>query len=182
MKKVYEFEAKCLINENDYNNIINNENIISRVTQTNYYFDNDDYLKDNNMALRIRKKDNTYELTLKTKTENGNVEKNIDIDVDTFNNMVNNHVLDKVLCDQLEISISTFNSLKVIKTTRSSFNFNNHIIEVDFNTFDQAYDYEIEIESSCLELAYDVLNQLLDKYNITKLDSAPKIARYDWYN
>ena len=182
MKKVYEFEDKCLINESDYYNIISNEKIISSVTQTNYYFDNKDYLKDNNMALRIREKDSIYELTLKTKTNNGNVEKNIDIDVNIFNNMINNHVLDKQLCEQLEIPISTFNSLKVIKTTRSSFNFNDHIVEVDFNTFNQTHDYEIEIESSSLEVANSVLNQLLDKYNITKQDSAPKIARYDWYN
>lgn len=182
MKKVYEFEAKCLIDQDSYNNIINNENIISSVTQTNYYFDNNDQLKNNHQALRIRVKDHDYELTLKTKTANGNIETNINIDEEVFNQAITSHTLDQKLCDELQIDICIFNSLKVIKTTRSSFNFLDHIVELDFNTFNQTHDYEIEIESTSLELANQTLESLLDKYKITKQTSAPKIARYDWYN
>ena len=78
-----EIEFKQILNENVYHQIRNTyfEND-KPFTQTNYYIDTNDFkLKKHQSALRIRVKDNQYEMTLKVPAKVGLTEYNHAINI-----------------------------------------------------------------------------------------------------
>ena len=73
-----EIEAKVLISEKEYNNVLNHfkDRVIKEYDQINHYIDSDDLaLKKLGIGCRIREKDNTYTLTLKAPMAEGLLEK-----------------------------------------------------------------------------------------------------------
>ena len=177
MKKIYEYEKKCLISAKDFMNLINKYNYLEKEEQTNYYFDFNDFFKNKNQALRIRKINNDYELTLKTKKENHNTEINLKIDVSTFNYILKNLILTNDLAKKLNLPKLKFNSLITIKTIRYKIKYNDYIIELDHNFFNQVIDYEIEVESTSIKEADKILTSFLKENNICFCPSKAKIAR-----
>lgn len=182
MEKSIECEAKCLITKNEYQSILQTSSVIETIHQTNYYIDYNNKLKNNHQALRIRAKNDKYELTLKTKTSEGNIEQTINIDASCVADIINNHCLPTQLAQELNINISDIDSIKIIKTTRSCIQYCDLIIELDHTDFNGTVDYEIEIEAPNLEVANETLNQFCNEHNINPQPSIAKIARYDLYN
>ena len=78
-----EIEAKVLLAEEDYQKI-NNLNLAKPYIQINYYFDNKDHTFSKIYGLRIRYKNDKYELTLKEKCGDGQLETNQPIDERQF--------------------------------------------------------------------------------------------------
>ena len=177
MKKIYEYEKKCLISEKNFLNLINKYNYLNKEEQINYYFDFNNFFKNKNQALRIREINNTYELTLKTKENNCNSEININIDFNDYNYILNNLCLPNNICQKLNLNQFTFNSLITIKTIRYKINYKNTIIELDKNFFNNYIDYEIEVESFSLDEASNILSEFLNENNIDFCPSKAKIAR-----
>ena len=182
MEKSIECEAKCLITKNEYQSILQACSVSKTIHQTNYYLDYDNQLKNNHQALRIRAKNDNYELTLKTKTSNGNIEQTINIDASCVANIINNHYLPTQLASEFNINISAIDSIKTIKTTRSCIKYHNLIVELDHTDFNGTIDYEIEIEGPNLKIANETLDRFCNEHNINPQPSMPKIARYDLYN
>lgn len=182
MEKSIECEAKCLITKNEYQLILQACSVNKTIHQTNYYLDYDNHLKNNHQALRIRVKNDNYELTLKTKTSEGNIEQTINIDASCVADIIHNHYMPTQLASVLNINISEINSIKTIKTTRSCIKYQDLIVELDHTDFNGTIDYEIEIEAPNLEIANETLNQFCIEHNINPQPSMPKIARYDLYN
>ena len=68
-----EIEAKVLVSKEEYNQVIKNLHLDTyyKFKQTNYYIDSDEYdIKKNGFALRVREKNQEFELTLKTPLSN----------------------------------------------------------------------------------------------------------------
>ena len=90
MSSNIEIEAKVLLLKDEYNAIIEKLNLqkYRKIKQTNHYIDTPDrYLKKNGIALRIREKDEEFELTLKTPLSEGLLEKNENISWRDFENL-----------------------------------------------------------------------------------------------
>ncbi len=177
----YEFEAKALISQSDYQQIISHNQIINTVVQTNTYFETDDnWFKNNHSALRVRKiAEKPAILTLKTAIEGGNIEYDYQLNDQELKELTISHILPQA---NFPITIPTITSQITMKTTRSVFEYQNHMIEVDCTNFNGFIDYEIEIEASNLATAETIMNDLAAKYDLKLRTSAPKIARYFIYN
>lgn len=182
MEKSLECEAKALINEEDYQTIINQCHVSKTYTQINHYLDTNNYFKDHHQALRIRQKNNLNELTLKTKTPTGNIEQTIKLTDDIVNQILLTKTLPDQLKEQLQLKVDSFDHIKTITTTRSVIPFNGVNIELDKSTFNQTIDYELEIEAQNLTTAQQLLTMFCEQHNINPQPSMPKIARYDLYN
>lgn len=182
MGKNYEYEAKMLIAENDFKEVLDQYPNITFITQVNYYLDYDNTLKNMGMALRIREKNGIYEITTKTKIDDGNLENNINIDKDTVELILQTKQIPSHLIKTLQLPISTITTIKEIKTKRFLIPYHDYTVEMDFNTFNTTNDYELEIEAPSLSKAQEIMNCFLDEHHIKGLDSKPKIARYDIYN
>lgn len=177
-----ECEAKGLISQNDFEKILKNNEVDKIINQTNYYFDNNDQLKNLHMALRIREKNNSYEITTKKQTKNGMIETNIPITKEVLKLILSTHCIEDDLVSKLNLPFSEFNTIKEIKTKRYVILFNNYHIEVDKSTFKDTIDYEIEVEAKNLEIANLALNDFCKENDISIKPSQAKIARYDLYN
>ena len=82
-----EIEAKVLIDEKSYQKVKEHykKYVTSQYTQTNYYIDTTDFeLRNKGIGLRIREKNNKYELTLKTPLSEGLLEKTDPITQEQF--------------------------------------------------------------------------------------------------
>ena len=65
-----------------------------------------------------------------------------------------------------------------LKTIRKEIVIDNSIVCLDFNTYNNNEDYEIECESSSMEKAKQIINTLLNKYGISYIPSKySKVAR-----
>ncbi|MGL5020447.1 MAG: CYTH domain-containing protein [Mycoplasmatales bacterium] len=177
-----EFEKKGIISEDDFFKIIKKTKVKEIITQDNYYFEtSDEFFKNNNSALRVRVKNDAYELTLKVQRELGNLEYNYDISKEEFTKMKITMKLPKVLHKYIDSTL-TFDNIKIIKTDRHIIEFNQHIIELDKTTFMNSIDYEIEVEAENLNQAQKIMDQFTGYVDIKYNESMPKIARYDLYN
>ena len=183
MKKNYEYEAKCLIEESDYETILKSLSLSNTHIQTNHYLETENNdLKNNNLALRIRLKNKKFELTLKQKIKTGNIENNIDIDFELANYILSTKKIPEELCAVLGLDFNFFDSISTIVTTRTTFDFENIIVELDKSTFNEKTDFEIEIEADNIEIANHKMELLLNKFDINFKKSMPKIARFHLYN
>ena len=77
-----EIEYKTLLTKDEFNRLNNQFSHVAPVTQTNYYFDSENFdMKANRMSLRIRTLPNRAEITLKIPKEVGNLEYNYNLSV-----------------------------------------------------------------------------------------------------
>ncbi len=178
-----EYEAKALVSQTDFEKLKGRFEIIDTVNQTNIYFETkDNFFKANNSALRIRLKNDTYQLTIKKRDADGNTEWNYQISKNIANNIINTKSINLAnwefpFNEELhELNIYT------IKTTRFCLKYNNYIIEADETLFNKTIDYELEIEAESLKLANALLTDLQKSTHINLLPSKAKIARYFEYN
>ena len=100
MEENLEIEFKILIDKDTYQQIINDHKIDRSYQQTNYYLMHP-VLSELKYSLRIREKNNQYELTLKQPQTKGNLETNLIISKELKNKiidheLINNEVYKKV--------------------------------------------------------------------------------------
>lgn len=182
--KEFEFEAKLLITEEDFKNLINKYDLKNRYfTQVNYYFETEDnFFEKNNCALRIRNKEDEIQLTIKVSTEKNNVEYHTDITVDDFNQIMESRAIDlKNYSCPFDHSFSNL-QVRIIQTDRYNIGFEDHFIEIDRTTFNETVDYEIEVESTSKDRAKEILSKFAENSGLHTTTSKPKIARYYDYN
>ena len=149
-----EIEAKVLLAEEDYQKI-NNLNLAKPYIQINYYFDNKDHTFSKIYGLRIRYKNDKYELTLKEKCGDGQLETNQPIDERQFLIYRNTgiFILGEVKNKLLSLGIDV-NSLFIfgeVKTTRIDFTYDTSLFSLDKNEYNGIIDYELEAEDSSIK-------------------------------
>lgn len=155
-----EIEFKSGLTKKEYETLIKKYDLKDKIfTQTNYYFDTENFdLINNHIILRIREKDCNIKLTSKTKEENGSLEKHIILEKDKAFEMIKNGFNAKII--DLDYNVKMIASLK---TERTKMNYKTGVIFLDKNTYYDTVDYEIEFEAkNKLDGAIDFDNFLND--------------------
>lgn len=176
-----EIETKALISEKEYNHILSSCDNKSYI-QANYYIDDKNFSLSKQYGLRIRFKNNKYELTLKISAEEGKLEINQNITENDFLNYKNNHIFPigevKNKLSELNIEINSLFIFGEIITTRTDINYNGSLISVDKSTYSNVTDYEVECESTSLIKANNDLKSFLKEKDVDfKINHLTKLAR-----
>lgn len=166
-----EYEARTMIDENQYVNFLQNysnaKNMRSFIN-TNEYFDTSELiLLNNHTVLRKRSCNNSIELTLKIKRENGDLEITQEV---KNNSLPLSTILSKKMIEELtkfNVDVNMLKKVGMLKTERTEIQFNDYLLVIDKNFYNNKVDYNIEIESTSKEKANLYLNEILKQYNIT---------------
>ena len=180
MAKNIEIEAKGLLDKDEYELIFHKLSLKPYV-QINYYIKND-HFDFKQYGLRIRFKDNKYELTLKDRIDDGYIEINQMINEQEFLDMKNKNLfpLGEVNSYLQNKNIST-NDLYIFasaKTERIDIHYHTSLISIDKTTIFDHIDYEIECENTNIKKAKDDIISFLDQFSIKyKENKTSKLKR-----
>ena len=161
-----EIEAKVLISEKDYYNIVERfeDKIIKEYEQVNYYIDTNDFkLKKLGIGLRIRYCFNIYTMTIKCPLSEGLLEKDQIITKEAYLNFKNNNVFPegslKEFISMLGINIEELSILAHLRTLRKECDDGNPetTFSIDKNTYNKIVDYELELEGINLTKVKELL-------------------------
>lgn len=194
MKQEYEIEYKNLLTLKEYEKIRNNEFVYaksepkySKITQWNYYFDTEnELLKNQGAALRIRVADLYNELTFKVPVDGFFLETNIPLDKEQVEYFLSKRTLSlsEVTTDPIKLSLdgitnqTIFNLFNSFKTIRLEKQVLDNLIVLDQTTFQNGVtDYELEVESIDPIVGQNFINSFLDTYSIPTRLTSKKIAR-----
>lgn len=172
-----EYEARVMITENQYSQIkdkylsTNSENA-KELVNTNYYFDYENlFLTESGMVLRARNiDDQIFELTLKIKEENADVEINHPLTSTEFHELIENQELPE--CDVLvilkskNINIEQFKIKAILKTERIEIAYPEYLFVIDKNYHNDRVDFNLEVESSSKKLAKFYLIDVISEFGI----------------
>lgn len=170
MSKEFEIEFKVLLDEQLYTKLYKDLTKFSHnlYTQTNYYMTHP-ILDQKKFMLRIREKNNKYELTLKQPYHDHSIESNILINDDIKNNIFNKITIDNEIFDELSkygIKQSELENNYNLKTTRLDVKFDYGTLSLDLNVYLDTIDYELEFEVTDPIKGLQQFNQILSDYNI----------------
>ncbi|MFE7063496.1 CYTH domain-containing protein [Sutcliffiella sp. NPDC057660] len=154
-------------------------------SQENHYFDTDRFeLKECGCALRIRKKGETYTLTLKQPANEGLLEthqaitgEEKDIMFDEDQGLIPGVIAD-ILKDELGIDSSDIHYFGSLKTNRVEIPYNNGLLVLDESHYLQTSDFEMEYEVSNYQEGQQAFHELLRKHQIPIRETKNKIARF----
>lgn len=178
-----EIEAKVLISAEDYKKLVRLFPYSPRYIQTNYYIDTPDrVMAKEGFALRIRQKEGTYELTLKTPLSTGLLEKNCTISKDIFEEFAKHGVFPKGgtenFLKMLDIPVEQLRILTSLTTERMDVEYQGGLLSIDRNSYSGITDYEVELEYNNMQGAEKILETLLKEHDIPcKFTSATKVHR-----
>ena len=174
MEKNFENECKVLLNSEDYECIYKYFDLdrCKPIKQVNYYFDTINFnLAHNKYNLRVRHvlEEDTFTLTVKIPQKDGsNLEINEDITYEQFKDLIEYHkVPDGYIDDQIKlINKDEIVLLSTLITTRYEFEYNLGLLALDYNEYNNKYDYELEFEGKDMEHSKSVITNLLVELNI----------------
>ena len=133
----------------------------------NTYLDDENLsLKNKHHVLRIRKTNNEYELTLKIKGDNGDIE---------INETPDNHPeIDRYLNNQFDL----YKPITSLKTRRIEAKIDDYLVVIDMNKYNGIIDYDLEVEASNMDRAKEVMANICQEYKIEyKKDYISKSSR-----
>lgn len=175
-----EQELKLMLTARQYNLLLTKD--ASTVVQYNHYFFCDNM--DTSTVIRIRQKQDNYQLTCKqgvTSVNNISVAKeyNMDITANLAQSMIANGITKEQLKDILDISMPhDCRYIGVLKTTRSVVLIEGMSVELDCNQYLGTTDYELEYECNDIVTIDRLKSILLYKYGIIAVSSKPKSRRF----
>ncbi len=151
--------------------------------QVNHYLDTPDFsLKEQGCALRVRKKPNHFELTLKQPASTGLLETNQTISEDEAEVIIKTGkipvgpVLNALAPLLLDINfLLYFGSLT---TARAEKEYEGGLIVLDHSTYLNTEDFEIEYEVQDEVTGYPIFQNLLEQLNIPLRKTDNKIMRF----
>lgn len=170
MQNSMEYEAKVLISESEYEKLLNAlmKFNLNKITQTNYYIDNDNLeLHKLGLGLRIRATHKYYEMTLKTPLKEGIKETTTTLSEEQFNTYLNSKDIQNEITNSLTYRINNLHIVGSLKTIRMECKITPHIICLDKSYYNNHVDYELEVESTSKETAEEFLKDILKNNNIT---------------
>ena len=183
-----DYEARVMINESEYLKIkeeyLNIGRICREFTNKNTYFDSPDlYLTHHHMVLRIREIDGLEkELTLKVKGEDGDIEITHNIESEEeYQKLLSGNISNLEIEKEISSRGGDIKSLGVITTLtteRVEVEFDDHLLVIDKNFYNNKIDFNLEVESTSRELAKEYLEKVISKYGIAyKKDYISKSRR-----
>ena len=183
-----EIEAKVLLQKEQYEQVVSYLHLerYKKIKQTNHYIDSTTrVLRDNDFALRVREKDD-FVLTLKTPLSEGLLEKNQTLSWREYDALEDESIfpvgniksfLELCGCNTRELQV-----LASLTTYRIEFEYEDGLVSLDENHYGKngkTIDYELEIESTSMERAEELIKRLLQEAGITefKFNTLSKQAR-----
>ncbi|WP_462409932.1 CYTH domain-containing protein [Neobacillus sp. Marseille-QA0830] len=185
MSQNIEIEFKNMLTKQEYGDLfkkfsLNKNDIFS---QENYYFDTHDFaLKKKGCALRIRNKQNTYEMTLKQPADVGLLETNQLLTVEEAKLAIDNQKLPKgtitKLLEDNGISYSQIQYFGSLVTNRAETIFEQGLLVLDHSIYLNHEDYELEYEVHDFQRGQKDFLALLQSCGIPERKTANKIQRF----
>lgn len=175
MKTSIEIEYKTLISEDTYHELLRSFNLEDNIFhQINFYFDTDDfYLRQNNMALRIRHKGNIYKLTLKRPHDDGCLyEDSILLTKEKALEMIEKGFVPEAYGINKEVKMKA-----TLETNRVSTPFEDGKLFFDQSIYAGEVDYEVEYEASDLKQGLKTFKSFLKEHKIPYKTGKHKIDR-----
>ena len=180
-----EIEFKQILDQDTYSKIyelyFKNR---SPFKQTNFYIDTENFkLKQHQAALRIRVKDDMYEMTLKIPAEVGLTEYNHSVNIEPKLDMsLQLSQLPKDIKNILEHDFNILeNELKVLgnlTTYRLETDYQNELLVLDKSEYLGKTDYELEFEVHSYDEGYSKFKSLLQHFNLQHQKPLNKVQRF----
>ena len=171
-----EYEARVMITENQYSLVkdfyLKTNLERHQLVNINYYYDDDKLtITNNSHVLRLRTiDDNKYELTLKIKGENGDIEINkplTSFEIRDIQNQVN--VSDEDIIKQLKsinVDLANLKLIAKLKTERIEVVLINSLLVIDKNYYSDKIDFNLEVESISKSDAVALLKEICEQFDI----------------
>lgn len=183
MAKEIEIEAKNLVTKEEFERLCRHFAVEKHQfqTQTNFYFDTKQFLlRNQKTALRIRKKGDAYEMTLKQPNEVGLLETNEKITEEEAKKMIDEHIVPNGEIKRLLTRLIGNEPLSLIgqlTTQRAQIAYKGGTLVFDKSTYFDITDYEIEYEGKNENEVERIFSELLKEHHIERKQAENKIAR-----
>lgn len=182
MNELLEIEYKMLLDKDVFYKILGDykEHINHSYTQINYYLTNS-LLKEKKYMLRIREKDNKYEMTLKRPYLNHSLETNINISLKDKDDILSGYMIDNEIINILkdeDIDVRTLKNEISLTTKRYDILLEEGTLSLDINTYNGITDYELEFEVNNEKEGYARFLSIIQPYELTYIkNNKSKIKR-----
>lgn len=185
MTQSLEIEFKNLLTQLEYEKIKTYFNLYESMffQQENHYFDTSTFsLKENRSALRIRKKADYFELTLKQPVSEGLLETNQVLTELEAKAALEQNVLPQGeitdLLTKMNIDPDQIQYFGTLTTKRAEWEFKEGLLVLDFSSYLNTNDYELEYEVLNREVGYKTFIELLTTLQIPIRKTDNKIMRF----
>ncbi|WP_066187117.1 MULTISPECIES: CYTH domain-containing protein [Gracilibacillus] len=187
MTKEIEIEFKNIITKNEYQSLM--EHFPSchwqRTLQKNYYFETNDFaLKAYGSALRIREKEHTFQLTLKTPNPDGDglLEVHASLTRTEAQQWINGSIQPKEGVSEALLRMGIHpNDLYyggMLQTERFECSYKETNLVLDKSQYNGVLDYELEVEADSKAYGESIFQDILQQLDIPKRKTDNKIARF----
>ncbi|MEH7109008.1 CYTH domain-containing protein [Bacillus sp. JJ1764] len=185
MSQNVEIEFKNILSESEYGTLKKAFQIPDSqiFLQENHYFDTPEFgLKEQNSALRIRKKQAHYELTLKQPVEKGLLETNQELSESEVTLALNDGILPsgeiKRILESIKIPLERIEYFGSLSTYRAQIEYKNGLLVFDHSVYLNTEDFELEYEVQNYEAGKENFLLLLEQYQIPNRKTKNKIQRF----
>ncbi|MCM3215976.1 CYTH domain-containing protein [Niallia taxi] len=185
MEKNIEIEFKNILTKAEYLELLNHFQVkeTELFKQENHYFDTKNFeLKERSSALRIRKKQSGYELTLKQPCDDGLLETNKQLTAGAGEEMIQTGKINDPqfasILEEMGIapeSIVYFGSLSTIRAEKET---GNGLLVFDHSFYLNIEDYELEYEVSDRKEGQVYFQELLHSFQIPIRETKNKVRRF----
>lgn len=172
-----EYEARVMIAEEQYFKLMElyqkKNKPKSYLVNINTYFDYEELtLTNNHIVLRTRSiNDSSYELTLKIKGDEGDIEYNHSLTLKEYEEINKTAIIpqSEVKEELLKqgVDLNRLKKIVELKTERLEIQYKHHLFVIDKNYFRNRVDYNVEVESTSKSLAKMYINRHIKALGIT---------------
>jgi uncharacterized protein YjbK len=185
MSQNIEIEFKNMLTSEEYKLLLREFNLTESqiFTQENHYFDTPQFdLKERGTALRIRRKKEQYEMTLKQPLEVGLLETNQILSKSEAHAAMSEGFIPegtiKELIQESGVSCSALTYFGSLTTNRSEVKYGKGLLVLDHSIYLNKEDYELEYEVNEYLSGQESFKSLLKQFNIPERKTENKIKRF----
>lgn len=185
MNQHIEIEYKNLLTKKDFEQLSQYFQIKPNqfFTQQNHYFDTNDFdLKNQSSALRIREKNETFELTLKQPASVGKLESNQVISKQEAEAFLNENRFPvgavQEIIKQIGLNPLDFQCFGTLRTDRVEVSYRGGLIVLDHSFYSGKEDYELEYEVEDAKIGQKIFIELLETLEIPLQKTENKVKRF----
>lgn len=186
MSQEIEIEFKNMLTKEEFHALTDSFQLSDEAftMQTNHYFDTKDLALCNLLtALRVRKKNDAYTLTLKQPhDDDGLLETNEPIDEEAFKAFIHDGQFPSGeianILTELGIKLHNIKHLGEMKTNRAEISYKNGLLVFDHSFYLDTEDFELEYEVPDAKEGQAIYDELLRAYNIDVRHTDNKVRRF----
>lgn len=185
MSQNIEIEFKNILKKDEFNRLTTHFQLKDTdfFTQINHYFDTKEFsLKKLGCALRIREKNNSYEMTLKQPHTEGLLETNQTLSPEVARSLLDGEPIGEGIIQntisKMGIPTSELIYFGTLLTKRAEISFKEGLLVLDYSSYLNTEDYEVEYEVNDREKGELLFLKLLDDMQIPIRQTKNKVRRF----